>query len=154
MANIKPSTLILVFLAGIVVAVFLVFANSIYVSWVSGRYRKASELTEGLNLIHQARVMVEQSYLETGEWPDNNRDIGLPDEIKTSSKVIQRLTISDGGKITLTLRAGFMKAGTRLVYVPVSNEVAALAGNVFWECRSDLDEDIVEILALRCSPLN
>jgi len=153
MANNKRSILILVFLAGVVVTLMLVFGNSVYVSWVSGRYKKASELTEGLNLIYQARVMVEQSYLETGEWPDNNRDIGLPEEIKTSSKVIQGLTISDGGRITLTLRPDYMGAGTRLVYVPVSNEVAALAGNVYWECRSDLDEDIVEILALRCRPL-
>lgn len=143
-----------VFLAGVVVTLMLVFGNSAYVSWVSGRYQKASELTEALSLIHQARIMVEQSYLETGEWPDNNRDIGLPEEVKTNSKVIQGLTISDGGKITLTLRADFMAEGSRLIYVPVSNEVAAFAGNVFWECHSNLDEDIVDILALRCGPLN
>lgn len=102
------------------------------------RYLTASYRAEGLQVVGAAKTAVAEYLANTGRFPSSNKQIGLaaPDQFKGQS--LRRMSISEGGVITLTYDAKSGVDGGIIRIIPDNADPSLLK----WRCISPNFRDI------------
>jgi type IV pilus assembly protein PilA len=90
-------------------------------------YTTRARVSEALAVMEPVRKNVEAYFEEHQEFPDTSADIALSEA--STSPVVESITVSDGGLITLTLRGNTTVDGKTIELVPEADD-----GNISWDC--------------------
>jgi len=87
----------------------LVIVVAVIVVGCRGRkeqYMAAASLSQGFALAGTAKTFVGAAYSDSGKWPSSNEEARLPAPNTYASDLVNDLTVSGGGVITVHFKAG------------------------------------------------
>ncbi len=94
--------------------------------------RQASLLSEGLMLATQSKLLVSEHYLDNGEFPDSNDQVGLPPPHTITATGVSRIEVSWNGVIIIGYN---QKTGIEDGEVTLRPTFSPTRG-ILWECES------------------
>ena len=94
-------------------------------------YVVKTQVSEGVNLASQSSAAVAETYMQIGEWPEDNASAGLGEPEEIQGKYVTRVEVIDGTlAVTFGGEAHEAIRGKTLSLEPAVNT----AGDVIWAC--------------------
>ena len=92
-----------------------------------------AQLAEGLTLAGQAKSAISEYYAENGDWPNNNEEAGLADELLVAGNYVGHVRITENEiEIMFDNEAHGAIRGRTLTLTASYN-----SGSVGWNCSSE-----------------
>jgi hypothetical protein len=113
-------------------------ANATRADETRTKYQAIAMVSEGFVMSSNVRMMVAQHYMQNGDMPDSNHDVGLPRGHKFKRNAVESVEVGYDGVITITYNQLSGVKGAKIKLRPNVNPALGF----HWDCETRSFESI------------